>query len=219
MKGNKDYFELGRGAKLIPQQYWHQYVLGIDLSLTERPFIVAEVGKTEILYQKELNIIELAKSEWNELLKVSKTETIIETLKKNIIDGVNIPSSFYKKIYQIIAEKELIEGNWISINEYHNLNYDSNFGNWVDAVPTRGKLKFSLDLKKEIKNCIVDIPVNYYSVGSIGYYSMICGTFQLCYNKILVWQNEIFPVNIEYELKENTLVLNLFGNEIQFIRE
>jgi activator of 2-hydroxyglutaryl-CoA dehydratase len=60
MQENKDYFELGRGAKLIPQQYWHQYVLGIDLSLTEKQFIVMEVGKTEIIYRKQLNIVELA---------------------------------------------------------------------------------------------------------------------------------------------------------------
>ncbi len=219
MKENEHYFELGRGAKLIHQKYWHQYVLGIDLSLTERQFIAIEVGKTEILYQKELSIVELAESEWKELLKISKTKTIIEILKKEIVNGVNIPSSFYEKIYQIIAKKELIEGDWISINEYDNLKYDSNFGNWVDAVPTRGKLKFSLDLKKEIKNCMVNIPVNYYSIGSIGYYSMISGTFQICYNKILVWQNEVFPTNIEYELKENILILNLFGNKIQFIKE
>ena len=112
-----------------------------------------------------------------------------------------------------------LNGNWISIEEYGNLNYKSNFGNWVDAREITGKLKFRLDLESSDEiNCHVGIPVNYLSGGD-GYFSIQMGRFELSKNQILIWQNYVFPSKIKYKLIENELTLNLYEHEIKFIKE
>jgi hypothetical protein len=173
-----------------------------------------EVGKSDVLYRKKLSIGELAQKEWSNLLEISKTKSIVEGL---VLGAVNF-TDFHKSISQSIAQKEFIHGNWTSIDAYADLNYNSNFGNWVDATEIEGRLKFCLDLSKTRDNCRVDIPVIYNSMGK-GYYSIKYGTFQLGYQQILIWQNPIFPVMINYELNKPILTLDLFQNKIKFLRD
>ena len=214
MNDHKDYFELGRGAVLVSNDYWHQYALGTDLSSQEKQFVAMEVGKSDVIYRKKLSIDELAQKEWSDLLEISKTRSIVDEL---VHGAVNF-TDFHRSISQSIVQKELIQGDWTSINVYSDLNYNSNFGNWVDASEAEGRLKFSLDLSKTRDNCRVDIPVNYKSMGK-GYYSIKYGTFQLGYQQILIWQNPIFPAMINYELNKAILALELFQNKIKFLRD
>lgn len=212
---NSDYFELGRGAKLVANEYWHQYVLGVDLA--KKKFIAKEIGKTGNIHRKEISFDDLRQSAWTEFLDVSKTKPIAERIFNRTTTGASLDSLF-ESIFQIVAQKELFHGDWISIKEYDRLDYNSNFGNWVDAFPRKGYVKLAIDLHKEGPNCSVGIPVNYYNTIGEGYYSIVRGRFQLGYSQLLVWQNDTFPVMIAYELRENMLTLDLFKTRIDFRR-
>ena len=219
MKTNRNYYEIGRGAKLIPMEYWHQYLLSIDLTEQNKIFVVSEIGKSEVLYQKKLSIEDLLKEEWNELLTKSLTKTFITQLKINYTNDENLKIELADVVEDLEKIEVLLNGSWTSIDEYDNLDYNSNFGNWVDASPIKGKLRFSLDLNtQETKNCKIEIPVNYWTLGD-GYYSIIYGRFQLSKNQLLVWENEIFPHQIKFNLSNEVLILQLYDNEIRFTKE
>ncbi len=219
MTEQDNYFEIGRGAKLIPMEYWHQYVLGIDPTEESNFLVVSEVGKNEILYKNKITIEEIRNSHWNELLDISKTKSFISQLIGISSDNEQLVDIINSTVKNINQTKEQLNGNWISINEYGNLNYNSNFGNWVDAVQIKGKLKFTLDLDSlEGKNCHIGIPVNYLSTGD-GYFSIQMGRFELSKNQILIWQNDIFPSQINYDLVDDELILELYENKIRFIKE
>lgn len=219
MNEKEKYFEIGRGAKLIPLEYWHQYILGIDLSKETDFLVVSEVGKDSILFKTNISIEEIKNPKWNELLEISSAESIVNELIENSKDESKLRSIIEKTTDLIKENKQLLNGNWISLMEYNDLNYNSNFGNWVDASPIKGKLKFCLDLgHKEQKNCRVEIPVNYWTMGN-GYYSIKYGRFELTKNQILIWENGIFPHQIKYSLNANKLTMNLFENEIEFMKE
>jgi hypothetical protein len=216
---NVNHIEIGRGAKLIPLEYWHQYILKIDPSKESDFLIVSEVGKDKILFEKNISIDDIENQEWNDLVEISATTSFVNELIENRQDNEKLEIIIEKTINLIKENKRLLNGNWISINEYNDLNYNSNFGNWVDASPIKGKLKFGLDLNSiEQKNCKVEIPVNYWTMGD-GYYSIKYGKFELTINQILIWENGVFPHQIKYSLVNNILTLNLFENEIQFVKE
>lgn len=213
------YFEVGRGAKLIPHEYWHQYVLAIDISREIDFLVVSEIGKDKVLFKQNINLEEIRKARWSELLTISRTQSFIDELILHDQDKVKQRFILHKVATHIKENRKRLNGNWTSIAEYHDLNYNSNFGNWVDASPIKGKLKFTLILeKKNQKNCRVDIPVVYWTLGD-GYYSIKFGEFQLTRNQILIWGDTIFPSQIDYSLKDNILTLMLFQRQIKFQRD
>ncbi|KFF06680.1 hypothetical protein [Flavobacterium reichenbachii] len=218
MTEQNNYIEIGRGAELIPMEYWHQYVLGIDLTEELNFLVVSEVGKNEIIYQKRISLFEIHNPEWSKLLEISKTKVFIDKLIEISSDKKMVLNELNKISKSIDDTMLLLNGNWISENEYSGLNYNSNFSNWIDAIEIKGHLKFTLDLQIDNKrNCHVEIPVNYLNGGD-GYFSIKMGRFELSKNQILIWQNDTFPSNIKYELSENGLILDLFEHQIKFIR-
>lgn len=219
MTDQNNYFEIGRGSKLIPMEYWHQYVLGIDLTEVSKYLVVSEVGRDKILYTERITLEEIQNSKWNELLEFSNTKTFVKQLTELQSGKNEIENTLTKILTKINETTNLLNGNWISIEEYNNLDYNSNFGNWVDAFAIGGKLKFLLDLNSsDEKNCHIGIPVHYYSMGD-GYFSIQMGRFELTKTHILIWQNDIYPSQIEYEYYENELTLNLYQNKIKFVKE
>ena len=204
MKDN--YFEIGRGAKLIPMEYWHQFVLGVDLTQEVKYFVVSEVGKDEILFKKNISFEELINTDFDELLKISKTKDFIHQFINYSEDTLRIKNELKVFIDKAIEIFNKIDGEWISINEYENINYNFNF-DWVDAYEIKGKIHFTLKINSaELKNCRVDIPVNYYSMGE-GTCGVIYGKFQMSIINILVWQNNIFPTTIGFQSNDDLLVL------------
>ncbi len=219
MNEHNNYIEIGRGAKLTPMKYWHQYVLGIDLTETLKFLVVSEVGKNEILYRNNITLEEIHSHQWREFLKISQTKTFVERLIEISSDKKKLFDELDAILKSIESTKQQLNGNWISEKEYSNLNYNSNFGNWIDAVPTKGKLKFILDLESDNKaNCHIKIPLNFWS-GEKGDYSIQMGRFELSKTQILIWQNGIFPSQIKYKLTENSLALRLYNSYITFIKE
>jgi len=218
MATDKNNFEIGRGAKLIPMEYWHQYVLGIDLTETNNIFVVSEVGKSAVLYQKKLSLQELLKNEWDELLSISETKSFINELKLNYTNDENLKVELTAMVNRLEKDKELLNGNWISIEEHGNLNY--RLSNMVEASTGYGKVLFSLNLdSSKADNCNIGVPVRYYSPTRDGYYAIINGRFQLSKNKLLIWANEIFPNQIAYSLSNGILTLELYEREIKFTKE
>nr|WP_294923372.1 hypothetical protein [uncultured Flavobacterium sp.] len=219
MTEQKKYYEIGRGAKLIPMEYWHQFVLGIDPSDELNFIVVSEVGKNEILYRKQISLEDIQDSKWDELLEISQTKNFIKELNEIKFDKKLLRENLNLVVENIENTKIKLNGNWISIGEYGNLNYNSNFGNWVDASEIAGKLKFGLNIDGSNKNnCHVEIPVNYLCGGD-GYFSIQMGRFELSKNQILIWQNDVFPSMIKHNLLENQLTLELYEHEIKFIKE
>ncbi|MCB0631267.1 MAG: hypothetical protein R2824_15810 [Saprospiraceae bacterium] len=112
-----------------------------------------------------------------------------------------------------IASK--LNGNWISTEEIELLNYNSNFGNWIDFVGIPGYYKFELDLSFDgPKNCQLKIPVM--TPGGLWYFPLYHGRFDRKGKYVLIWQNEEVPVRIEYELQGEILSFSLFGRKIKF---
>jgi hypothetical protein len=219
MKNNDSYYEIGRGLKLIPMEYWHQYVLGIDLIENRDYFVVSEVGKDKVLFKKNLSLDNLVKDEWSELLEISETKDFINQMKNDYVDEINLKIEIESLAKTIEKCKKILNGQWISINEYSGLDYNSNFGNWVDASPIKGRLKFHLDLNNsDDKKCRIEIPVNYWTMGN-GYYSIISGRFQMSLNQILIWEDDIFPHQIKYEINDSRIILRLYENDIEFERK
>ncbi|MCC6726030.1 MAG: hypothetical protein IT258_16105 [Saprospiraceae bacterium] len=215
------YFELGRGAKLIHQKksYWHQYILGIDLSNETEFFIVSEVGKSDILFQKEISLKNLLKKEWRELLEVSETLILIYHLKNNCSNNYILKQELEKIILETDKNKAFINGNWISIDEHENLAYDFRF-DMLDASPIKGKLRFLLDLNSpDKKNCKINVPANIWGFGGTGEVSVKHGQAQFSKNQLLVCENTIFPHRIKYEIRNTELILHIFGNIIKFRKE
>ncbi|TAE76255.1 MAG: hypothetical protein EAZ85_00585 [Bacteroidetes bacterium] len=214
-----NYIEIGRGAKLVAKKYWHQFILGIDLRESVNFLVVSEVEENEVLYKSKISIEEIKKSTWKELIKISKTKDFIDKLikisenKQELFDEIN---TIVKNIQHTT---KLLNQNWISKDEYNNLGYNSNFSNWIDATYTKGKLKFILNLDSlEEENCHIKIPIQHFS-GESGYFSIQMGRFELSKNQILIWQNDIFPSQIKYELIDNELILELYKNKIKFVPE
>lgn len=205
-------FELGRGAKLIPMEYWHQFVLGFDSTNQDAPFVVSEVGKTGVLFTKNISLNELRSDEWTELLEVSECHQLVEQYS---IDS----ERFVMHLNEVRKTIEMFEGEWISTKEIEVLTHNSNFGNWVSAVAIPGNYRFSLKLDtNEPKNSRIDIPVEYAS-GGPGTYGIHYGRFELTLNQILIWQNEVFPTGIKYKWVNDILELEIFEKQIQFIKE
>jgi hypothetical protein len=192
-------------------------VLGVDILEQSDCFILSEVGKDNVLFQKKISFKELLRDKWNELLEISSTKRFIQELKNNYTNEINLKRELENVFNAMEGNKKQLNGNWISIDEYSDLNYDSNFGNWVEASPIQGHLKFLLDLNSaEKKNCKINIPVM--SAYGKGEFSVIYGAFQLSKNQILIWQNAIFPLQIKYALKADMLTLQIFEKEINFKR-
>jgi hypothetical protein len=216
---SKNYFEIGRGARLTPMGYWHQYVLGIDLAEKSDLFVVSEIGKDKVEYEKQISFEDIVKEQWNEFLELSGTKEFISELKADYIDNAKLKSYLKETVDECNTVVQTLNGNWISIEDHDDLDYNSNFGNWVDASPVKGKLKFSLDLRSNDKrNCRVDIPVNYWTMSS-GYYSIIYGRFQMSRNQLLIWENNVFPHQIKYSKTGVVLTLELFKSNVRFRRE
>lgn len=213
---NETYFEIGRGAKLLQKQYWHQFVLGVDLSNKFSPFVLTEVGGEAIIYSKNIDFKTLQSTSYKQFITYSGTKDFVLELKQAAMEGQDM-LAFLRKIAQSIQQKAIqLNRKWLSKTEYSGLNYNSNFSNWIDATATKGKLEFVLDLElAEPQNCRLNIPVQFIS-GDIGYYSILYGRFQLSQNLILIWANEHFPYTIPYRIEDQILRLKLYKKEILF---
>jgi hypothetical protein len=205
-------FEIGRGAKLIPQEYWHQYVLKYDFQNPDKPFIVSEIGKDKVLFNINIDSNEIQSEKWIELLERCECNEIIKAY-------LTSPDETKMKWRELSQSDKVFNGKWITNEIIEVLDYNSNHGNWISSIDIPGKFRFELDLNSSnIKNCNVMIPVEYTS-GGPGYYSIYFGRFELTRNQILIWQNDIFPTRIKYKWFNESLELQLFDEKIRFEKE
>jgi len=214
----KKYYELGRGYEQVSDSYKRPYLLGIDLTNKEKHFVIAQGDHHSDTFAIQLGIKELLSDKWIEILQKANCYEFREALEIESQGGKIYPNKLFDEIKIDIRKSLELYGNWISTEIIEALDYNSNFSNWTDAEATNGFFKFQLNLKDDVKNCHVKVPIIDIS-GRDGHYSIYYGKFQVKNNKILIWQNDTTPVKIDFSLTNGILQMNLFDRLIRFKKE
>jgi hypothetical protein len=209
------YYELGRGYEQVSDSYKRPYLLGVDLTNKEKPFVIAQGDHHSDSVAIQLDIKELLSDKWIEILQKANCSEFRQALEIESQGGTVYPSKLFDEINIDIQRSLELNGNWISTEIIEVLDYNSNFSNWIDAEATPGFFKFQLNLKDGFKNCHLKIPTIDIS-GRDGHYSIYYGKFQVKNNKILIWQNDTTPVEIDFSLTDDILQMNLFDRMINF---
>lgn len=108
-----------------------------------------------------------------------------------------------------LADK--LKGIWLSTEEIEVLDYNSNFSNWIGAIPIKGIFRFVVKETSDNYQVQILIPIS-----NDGYFAIYSGRFDNKRNKILIWQNEKVPVEILYKWQEDLIELKLFDRRILF---
>ena len=212
------YYEIGRGYEHISDAYKRPYLLGVDVTDKQKPFVVAQGDHHSDTFACQLSIVELLSDKWVGHLRKANCLAFRQTLEVESRKGSVYPTQLFNKIIQEISTSLKLNHNWVSTEMIEVLDYDTNFSNWIDAEAAPGFFKFQLNLAGDAKNCHLKIPTIDIT-GREGHYSIYYGRFQLKNNQILIWQNETTPVKIEFSLSNMFLKMHLFGRTITFKHE
>lgn len=212
------YYELGRGYEQVSDSYKRPYLLGIDLTNKEKPFVIAQGDHHSDTFAIQLDIKELLSDKWIETLQKANCFEFRQTLEIESRGGTVYPNKLFDEVKTDIQNSLELAGNWISTEIIAVLDYNSNFSNWIEAEATSGFFKFQLNLKDDLKNCHLKIPTIDIS-GREGHYSIYYGKFQVKNNKVLIWQNDTTPVKIDFSLTNDILQMNLFDKIVTFKKE
>ena len=112
---------------------------------------------------------------------------------------------------------EHLKGEWISAYEVEVLNYNSNFGNWLDASGTPGY--FLLDIAEDTiakqKTAVVWIPTKSHYGPEKGYFKIFVGEIKYSDKGWQIKQYMKDPVFMD-QTKEGSLIVELYGRKIEF---
>ena len=110
-------------------------------------------------------------------------------------------------------KKKLI-GKWESVSQHLIENHGSNFSNWIDQVPVKGNLVFIVKDNLEKPQVQLGIPIA--GSGLKGHFIIKKGELEITKNEIKIWGESKVPFKIQYNLKNDSLILNVFERNIKF---
>ncbi|MEM7163786.1 MAG: hypothetical protein AAF487_15265 [Bacteroidota bacterium] len=110
-------------------------------------------------------------------------------------------------------------GIWFSEELDSIPNYNSNFTNWVDCIPRKGKIKLTVFILEFLRYVgSLEVPVNHVG-GGPGYFPLRSGDIGILEDKIIILVvNSRFIIPYEW-IDEKTIRTFIFDREIVFIRE
>lgn len=88
------YYEIGRGHEKISEIYSLPYIIGVDITERDKPFVVAVGDHHPDIGASKVSVKELISGKWDEHIALSNCVEFVEKLKRAMDEGETFPQQF-----------------------------------------------------------------------------------------------------------------------------